>query len=70
VNELVKNNDNGLLFPARNPVELASSIKILLDDRNLRKKLSDGARNTVKDKHSWGSVLARLDSVYESARAN
>lgn len=70
INEVVKDNDNGLLFRARNPVELASSIQILLDDGNLRKKLSDGARNTVRDKHSWNSVLAKLDSVYELAKSD
>ena len=70
INELVKDHDNGLLFRARNPIELAYSIQILLDDRNLRKKLSDRARNAVREKNSWSNVLAKLDSVYKLAMVN
>ena len=66
--EIVRNYDNGMLSSPGNAKELASSILMLLCDDGLRGKLARNAREAVEKEHSWGSVLAQLDSVYESIR--
>jgi 1,4-alpha-glucan branching enzyme len=66
--EIISDYDNGVLTSPRDGKELASSILILLRDDGLRRKLAEHARETVEKEHSWNSVLAQLDSVYESIR--
>lgn len=68
ISEIVREHNNGVLVSPRNGKELASSILMLLRDDGLRKKLASNARDTVEREHSWNSVLAQLDSVYESSQ--
>lgn len=66
--EVVRDYDNGVLVSPRDAKELASSILMLFRDDGLRRKLAEHARETVEKEHSWNSILAQLDSVYESIR--
>jgi glycosyltransferase involved in cell wall biosynthesis len=66
--EIVRDYDNGVLVSPRNVEELASSILSLLCDDGLRGKVARNAREAVEKEHSWASVLAQLDSVYESIK--
>lgn len=68
IGEIVRNYDSGVLASPRNAKELASSILMLLRDDGLRRKLARNGREAVEREHSWDSVLAQLDSVYESIR--
>jgi glycosyltransferase involved in cell wall biosynthesis len=47
--EIIKHNKNGLLISPRNSKELANSILFLSENKNLRTKLSQGAREFVRD---------------------
>ena len=67
IKEVIKEGDNGILVPPKNPRMLAKAILTLLEDRSLRKKLGWNARKTVLDKFAWNKILNMLKSVYEEA---
>jgi glycosyltransferase involved in cell wall biosynthesis len=48
--ELIEDGENGLLVPEKDEVSLATAIEKILNSENLRKKLSENGRNTVKTK--------------------
>lgn len=63
--EIVEDNINGLLVPPQNPEELADKINLLLNDENLRKKIS--ILNKEKSKsYSWENVALTLEKLYVS----
>jgi glycosyltransferase involved in cell wall biosynthesis len=70
VNEVIKNNYNGLLVSPKDPESIASAIIRLIEDKTLRKKLSANARKTVEEKFSINQMLANLDAVYSEAKSN
>lgn len=69
VREIIKHNENGTLVRAGRPAELARAIRILLDYPDLRKTLSENARQTIVDQFTWEKIefdLAKLyDQVYD-----
>jgi glycosyltransferase involved in cell wall biosynthesis len=48
VHEVVKEGENGLLFPAKQSAELAKAINLLLSEPELRRQLGEKARESVK----------------------
>jgi glycosyltransferase involved in cell wall biosynthesis len=67
LNELVVNGENGLLVQPRNNEALANAIICLLNDKALRTKLSDRARQLAVEKYQWPTVLSALENVYDEA---
>lgn len=62
--EVVKDGETGLLVERRNPVKLAGAILRLLDDEELRKRLTEKAYTTVVDKFSVGRMVDAYLRVY------
>ena len=62
--ELVQDNITGLLVPPNDPVSLANSINRLLEDENLRKKLSDNAYQFVVNNMTWEKVIPKYLKFY------
>jgi glycosyltransferase involved in cell wall biosynthesis len=58
--EVVENGENGLVFPRSDFKTLANNISILADDKTFRKKLSDAAYLTVKEKFDHRVVASKL----------
>lgn len=56
----VKDKFNGLIFPKKNALILKLKIKQLIEDRELREKLSRHARATVVKKFDWARTVERL----------
>ncbi|MBW1708344.1 MAG: glycosyltransferase [Deltaproteobacteria bacterium] len=52
IREVIENGKNGLLFKAGDAAELKKQLKILASDKNLRKRLKDGAGLRLND-FSW-----------------
>lgn len=61
---LVQNGVNGLLIDAGNPAALAGAIESVLADAALRARLGAGARQTIVERYSLESHLARLGHLY------
>jgi glycosyltransferase involved in cell wall biosynthesis len=68
--ELAVDEETGLVVPACNSEELASAIRRLLEDEELRRRLADAARRLVRERHdirpnvhTIGELLASLPSA-------
>lgn len=48
LNEIVKDGENGILVPAKDPVRLAEAIELLMHNENLVKKLEKNAQKSVE----------------------
>jgi glycosyltransferase involved in cell wall biosynthesis len=64
--ELVRDRETGLLFAPKNTQQLSDCIKVLLSDRDLRRRLGRRARQIVETEHSLERHGAALLSLYES----
>jgi glycosyltransferase involved in cell wall biosynthesis len=64
--EILTQELNALLIPAKDPAALASMIARLLTDQELRKKLTEQAYREVVNKHSLEILAKKHEKLYES----
>ncbi|NQV43886.1 MAG: glycosyltransferase family 4 protein [Rhodospirillales bacterium] len=62
--ELVREGENGLLVPARDPVALAFAITMLAHDPQLRSKMGSRARKDVEERFSDQVIEAETKALY------
>jgi glycosyltransferase involved in cell wall biosynthesis len=62
--DVIKQYDNGILVRPKSPKEMADAISVLLEDRNMRKKLGDCARKTIEERYTWTTVSNKLLEIY------
>jgi glycosyltransferase involved in cell wall biosynthesis len=65
--DVIKNNQNGMLFNAGDFLDLAKKIDYLLDNHELRKQLGNEARRDVEENYEWNKVLNKILDVYEES---
>ena len=61
--EIIKDGENGFLVEPKNPEQIAEKVLLLLEDGELRERISNNNREEVK-KYSWKSVVEKLEKVY------
>jgi glycosyltransferase involved in cell wall biosynthesis len=66
LSEILIDGQNGLLFEAGNHTELAAKIKLLLDDKVLRKRLSINARQTA-EAFDWQIIGAKFSEIIKDS---
>lgn len=64
VPELVSDRRTGMLVAAGDPQAMADGIMALFSDQELRKSISDAARQMVQNRFSWETVAASLLDIY------
>ena len=62
--EIVSHGHTGLLVPPRDPVSLADSIAVLLEDRGLLERLGANARRLAVEEFSEEKTVAATVAVY------
>jgi len=67
VKDLIIHGYNGLLVPSRDSKALAEAISYLLDDKNLRLKMSENARKHILTNFSYQKILPQLERLYAEA---
>jgi glycosyltransferase involved in cell wall biosynthesis len=67
--EVVHTDENGILVPPHDPVELSRALLALLVDPQRARRLGDRAHAWVATESSWDSVAPRLISIYRDALA-
>jgi phosphatidyl-myo-inositol dimannoside synthase len=67
--ELVRDGENGLLVPEKDPVALAAAIERLHADSELRERLSVSAREFAVERLSWDTTIDVLERVFLAAAA-
>ncbi|MGM5485186.1 MAG: glycosyltransferase family 4 protein [Nanobdellota archaeon] len=63
VKSYLEERKNGLIFPKGNYLVLKLKIKQLKEDTELRKKLSEQARETVKGSFDWNNTVEKIELV-------
>jgi len=67
INDVITHGENGILVPPRNPEALADAIMLLLEDKSLRRKLGQNARQLMVEKYSWNTISEKIEKVYKEA---
>lgn len=67
--EAFRENVNGLLFRHRDPESLVETLSMLLGDAALRRRLSEGALDTVTNDYSIPKMVDGLEAAIRSAAA-
>jgi len=62
--DVVRDGENGLLVPPKNPLALAHAIVRLLEDERLRKRMGEKAKKEV-EKYSWEKIAEMTEKLYE-----
>jgi glycosyltransferase involved in cell wall biosynthesis len=68
--EVVRDGDNGLLVPEKDPVALAAAIEQLRADPELRQRLSLRAREFAVQRLSWDATIDALERTFERVIAH
>ena len=63
---IVNDFQNGLVVPEMNVAALRDSLKLLIENKELRRSLGEAARRSVESDYSWADYGARAEKVYES----
>jgi len=61
--EIIRDGENGFLVEPKNPGQIAENVSLLLEDDELREKISKNNKEKAR-KYSWDSVVDRLEEVY------
>ncbi|MFX0199183.1 MAG: glycosyltransferase, partial [Candidatus Hodarchaeota archaeon] len=63
--EFVKNEENGLLFDPKNPVDLTKAVMRIKDNLKLARRISSRARKMVEKNYSWGIITQKILKIYD-----
>ncbi len=62
----VEDGATGLLVPPKDPVAVRKKLALLLEDEDLRRRLSRAGRRRVEREFTWARVAERTASLYEA----
>lgn len=62
--ELIRDGENGFLFPIKDSRLLAEKIIVLLKDEKLRTKLGKEGRRTIEDKLNYHKEMGKAENLY------
>lgn len=66
VRTVVENGTDGFLVKPRNPDDLVEKIKILLTNKELRRKMGQAGRKKIEEKYSWQEIVKELEKLYKT----
>lgn len=64
--DVVQNEQNGLLVPAKAPPQMAAALIRLIEQPNLAERLGSTAYHTIKERYAWQVVSRNYVAQYES----
>jgi glycosyltransferase involved in cell wall biosynthesis len=67
--DVIRDGDNGLLVPVRDPQAIVAAVERLISDAKLRIALATRAQQDVKANHTWEASSQKVLAAYESLRA-
>lgn len=67
VHEALLENENGMLFPARNPAALADRIAVLLNQPSLRHKIAERGMQLARTRFSWQYYAQQVSGLFKQA---
>jgi glycosyltransferase involved in cell wall biosynthesis len=70
VKDIVQANETGIIMEGNSEDELAKHLIELYLNRSLRMKMSQNARNFVKEKFTYQRLVDDMDSLYKTLLSN
>ena len=70
VRDTIIHGKTGLMAEPENAIDLAEKIALLLEDRELRKRLAESGRRHALDKFTWSAVGAEYTKIIKKMLAN
>jgi glycosyltransferase involved in cell wall biosynthesis len=64
VREVIRDGENGVLVPLRNPVKLAEAVVRLLEDRTLALKLGESAKTGIPPLFTHSRMIEAIEGLY------
>ena len=64
--EIVRNNENGLLVPVRDPLALAQALRVLIQDPSLRRRMGARGREIVRKEFTVDQVVGETLALYKA----
>ncbi|MCS6832825.1 MAG: glycosyltransferase family 4 protein [Flammeovirgaceae bacterium] len=65
ITDIVKHNENGLIFRCKDTDDLARKLTQLIEDAPLRKRLGEAARKTIEQRFGQGTTAKMNEQFYE-----
>lgn len=66
INDLINPSENGLLIPISSPDKIAEAITLLIENPELRARLAEQARATVREKFNVDRMTRSVEAVYRN----
>jgi len=66
INEIISNEENGLVVNLKNEKELSEKITLLFNDNNLKNKIINNADKILNEKFSWESHIKILNDIFKN----
>jgi len=70
INEVIANNENGLLIKKEDPLDLMNKILIIYNSEEMRIRLSQKATEDFKNYYTLDKTISEIDSVYSLVNQN
>jgi glycosyltransferase involved in cell wall biosynthesis len=70
VKDIVQANETGIIMEGNSEAELAKHLIELYLNKSLRMKMSQNARNFVKEKFTYQRLVEDMDSLYKTLLSN
>jgi phosphatidyl-myo-inositol dimannoside synthase len=61
--DAVRENETGLLVDPKRPEAVVAAVRLLLDDRNLARRLGAGGRRAVESFFNWNRVTSDIRRI-------
>ena len=63
--EIIDQNINGKLVHPDRPQELGRAIRVLLEYKEQREKLSQNGKTTIATRYNWGNMREKMFKIYQ-----
>ena len=63
--EIINDYKNGFLIPHKSPVSLVDRIELILNNPDLKNKISEVSKNTIKNNFSIKNMISKHLKVYD-----
>ena len=63
--DVIKDSENGFIFPKSNPEKLAEKIIYLLKNEDIREKFGEKNRKIIIEKYDWDKCMEKIEKEYK-----
>lgn len=65
-NEIIENNQTGILVPQESVVKLVENLKFLIQNPKKRLEIAQNARQKMEEKYDWNNIIREYENLYQN----